>query len=284
MSDQSWKRLKEAHDQLNNGDSVTDEELIDVATNLNIMTNAEYAAYLLVSAIAPICGYRPHLTESLLYEPILPLIYAGIETPEGVIAWLQYYLNKPIPFNDMEATGINWIRWLITQPQLIQKYLDQEIEKNDALLLEDAQTLERFAPYSEIPMDRILFRPVWRDNLLAHTGKFILFFEIPVDDEEHQVPENQQILNKFQLLTEVLAIYDPQGKLEFIVLDYEGYWSYLRHIDHGKTKQKLPAGVDPKNVQILWLFGQKLIHSVNPDTVADKLVYEKNTLDLISAS
>jgi hypothetical protein len=189
MSSESWKRLEEVHQYLRQNQEISDESLIDVVLNLEIMTNAEYAAFLLACAIATICGYRPQLTETLLPNVLLPLIYAGMNTSSQVIAWLHFRLKEPKPYNGTDELGIKWIVWLTTQPELIQRLLSVAIARNDTELLGD--TPKWFAQFSKVPSNHIVFRPYWQDSLLTHAEKAILFFYIPVDSEDLQPLENQ---------------------------------------------------------------------------------------------
>jgi hypothetical protein len=70
--------------------------------------------------------------------------------------------------------------------------------------------------------------------------------------------------------------------VQLIVLTADAYFDYLFHVENRNLKRLFPENIDPNRAQIFWLSKGKSIHMLNSDDIANKSIYEKNTLDLIA--
>ena len=100
-------------------ESVTDETVADAIDAFNnamaFSTNAESAAYHLMSVVAPVCFYRRHLADELMPVPIFALLGYGVTQAEQVLGWMERHLSSNTPFDGMESPVTAWLRTLVTQ-------------------------------------------------------------------------------------------------------------------------------------------------------------------------
>jgi hypothetical protein len=273
MSDyeKSWDRIEKLHRQLDIGQAVSDDELIQAATSLKIVTNAGYAAFLLFKAIAPICGYRRHLTDKLLFEPMLPLHYLGANEAQEVISWLNHHLTQANPFDGIGQVAIDWIKWLGTQPDLIQKHLDNEIAKNDEYFIQSFR--KELVPYSKLKEEFITFQIRWKDRLLDSVGAIIFFcFASEEDDSDPHLD--------FESLTEVIAKVDINHLIKFYACNIETWWDFLEQMKDPLVAQKFPK-IEKNRIQTIWIFEGSILYTAEPSQKSQD-VYLANTLELLT--
>ena len=108
------KVIGELEKKLQQDMAVSDKEIFEALSKLHIQTNTLHAAFLIATAIAPICGYRPYLTKQLLPRMLYPLTLSGVGSAQQVVQWIQANLNAPQPWNGMSQVGLDWLKWLTT--------------------------------------------------------------------------------------------------------------------------------------------------------------------------
>ena len=95
-------------------ENVSDETVADAIDAFNnamaFRTNAESAAYHLMSVVAPVCFYRRHLADELMPVPIFALLGYGISHAEQVLGWMERHLSSNTPFDRMEPSVAAWLR------------------------------------------------------------------------------------------------------------------------------------------------------------------------------
>jgi hypothetical protein len=91
---------------------MSDAELLDEfdAFASTARTHCDFAAQMLLVCIAPIAAAHPQLASPLLVRALEPLVFLGIESPDGVRAWLtNVLLSAEKDFGDSTASGHAWL-------------------------------------------------------------------------------------------------------------------------------------------------------------------------------
>ena len=99
---------------------MSDAELLDEfdAFASTARTNCDSAAQMLLVCIAPIAAAHPQLAPSLLVRALEPLVFLGIESPDGVRAWLSnFLLSAEKYFGDSTASGHDWLTRIAAAPE-----------------------------------------------------------------------------------------------------------------------------------------------------------------------
>jgi hypothetical protein len=213
--EESRRRVALLHQTLAQGESLTDDEVLAQLENLYIITNTLSAAELLVALLAPVCGYRPHLTDVLLPRILNPLWMTGFGTLR-VIQWLEYHLSQAKPFGGLASPGLEWVQSLLHQhdriTQMLRRIKKQEKELNQRWEILRAQhqlnltnARHQLAGYSQIAIEKIIFSSYWSQKYALHFSASVYFLY-----------RDETMVNAFQLLTTAIAPYHE--KMPFYVL------------------------------------------------------------------
>jgi len=259
---------------------LSDMELLQAINEMEIVTNTENAAFLLLTVIAPIASNRPNLIEHLLPRFLFPLYLSGFERAQQVIEWLQSHLNSPKPFDGMGEIGLNWIRELVGRSELIQQTLDRLIDDTNEQALDEIRRY--FAPFSRISPERIQFHNHWDDKILSEKPRGIIFIQgSGVDEEDEAIAAHYEhiTLKTFESLTEIVSKHDPEGKLFLSVLNWEGYFDLLKTIKD-RNIYEVFLDANPDDVQIVWVYNDRGFRVVTRDSINYHLL-ESYTLDLL---
>ena len=81
----------------------------------SLKTNCETAAKYLFSLISSICAFRPSLERLLIHMATEPLYYLGIQTPEGVMKWLDLTLKDKLDEPLFSKHGKKWLQTELPQ-------------------------------------------------------------------------------------------------------------------------------------------------------------------------
>lgn len=277
-------QIKTLIQALEQGDqSITDDALMEAVANLHAGGHNVNAAEFLLQVVAPLGAHRSYLAVNLLPEILQPLHTNGLETAEDVFRWVRRHLENPTDYPDATPSGMAWLAELMTHPDDIQLYLDHIGQANAEWYIEE--TRERFARYSQIPVERVNFMYRWRENLDEFTG--ILFFELSdgggEDEDDDAAPtqadhealryDESRDYRNFRYLTGALAKLDPTGSVRLMVFDDDV------HLDVCETKDTL-FGQSVAETQTYWLANGELLHSARAD-LTDFNVLVQYTLDLI---
>lgn len=279
MKDRNQERFARLHQNLKDNANLPDSEVFEALDNIQLMTNSEFAAFRLAILLAPIGAYRPHLTNHLLSKLLFPLLLTGFDNAQQVVVWIKSHLESPNPFDGLRPEGLDWLKWLITQPGLIQQVLDQLIHQCKE---QDANEIrEYFAPFCRIPLDKVKFYTYWSDEIISKGQKRVLFIQISsLAGQEEAIQERRQreTLRKFELLTEAIAKHDMSGEIALSVLNWEGYYDLLRVFEHTYSGE-LFLGEEITSVQIVWIFKGKGFRVIREDIENDAVI-EEYTSDL----
>lgn len=283
MKDGNQERFEKLQQNLKDNADLPDSAVFEALDNIKIMTNAEFAAFRLTILLAPIGSYRPHLTNHLLTKLLFPLVLIGVDHAQQVVAWTKSHLESPNPFDGLQPEGLDWLKWLITQPGLIQQVLDQLIHQGRE---QDANEVrEYFRPFCRIPLDKVKFYTYWSDAIISEKQKCVLFIQISSFDEpEEAIQERRQreTLRKFESLTEAIAKHDMSGGIALSVLNWEGYYDLLRVFEHSYSGE-LFLGEEITSLQIVWIFKSKGFRVIRED-IENYAVIEEYTSDLAALS
>ena len=85
--------------------AVSDDAILEAVSRLLVSWNLEAAAEDYLAATGCICHFRPHLAEQLLETPVECLFQLGAETPEQVVAIVDFWLNTEPYSLHREATA-----------------------------------------------------------------------------------------------------------------------------------------------------------------------------------
>ncbi|MFO0964047.1 MAG: hypothetical protein U0793_00485 [Gemmataceae bacterium] len=134
--DELWQPVVKLQAAVANGpDAISDADVIRAITDFNDSlawhVNAETAASLLFSAVAPIAVRRPHLTEQLMQEPVWALMNHLYRDGSSIADWIKYQLAQPRPFDGVDMASQQWLRKQAEEPEKIQGYVRRIISEFD---------------------------------------------------------------------------------------------------------------------------------------------------------
>ncbi|MGX1827284.1 hypothetical protein ACWIE6_03485 [Paenibacillus taichungensis] len=113
-------------------ENYSDIEIVQCVTKFLPSYNGEGAAKGYFSIISHLCYYRPDLEFPLMKVALRPLYYLGMEDPDSVIEWVQFYVSDiNTNYYYTSKQGNAWIKESLKSKRDIIAAIFKEIDFED---------------------------------------------------------------------------------------------------------------------------------------------------------